>query len=51
MLELLYFVTLAGCMFFCFVGGVAATVDQLRRTDADLYFEWMRRRDARKERK
>lgn len=50
MLELLFVLMNAVCMVVCFVGGVAATVDELRRTDADLYFEWMRRRDARKER-
>lgn len=51
MLELLFVAALLGCMFCCFAGGVAAACDQLRRTDADLYYEWMRRRDARKERK
>lgn len=50
MLELLFVLLIAGFMFLCFAGGVAATVDQLRQTDADLYHEWMRRREARKER-
>lgn len=51
MLELLFVVMMAVCMFACFAGGVAATVDELRRTDADLYYAWMDRREARKERK
>lgn len=51
MLELLFVAAMLGCMFFCFAGGVAAVMSEMRRTDADLYFAWMDRREARRERR
>ena len=51
MLELLFAALLMVCMFCFFAGGVAAVMSEMRRTDADLYHEWMRRRDARRERR
>lgn len=49
MFELLFVSMILACMFFCFIGGVAAVMSELRRTDTDLYIAWMDRREARRE--
>lgn len=45
----LFVLLLAVYTFICFAGGMLATVDVLRRNDADLYVAWMDRREARRE--
>lgn len=49
MFELLFVLMLALFAFINFAGGVAATMGELRRNDADLYFAWLDRREARRE--
>ena len=51
MFELLFALIVLLYTGFCFSAGVMTTVDVMRRDDADLYFEWMDRRAARKERR
>ena len=50
MLELLFVLMNAVCMLGCFLAGMWAVMNEMRRSDADLYYEWMDRREARKER-